>query len=131
VNVPRSGVNPERVLELALDIEQPDASRDGNSYDGHLDNKERLQVNKRDHCLDHGRNSEIRRHRAEPRLPTTPHHADWEPVLDLQKSPGYEQFTLCWTADERAFLMAFAQYHVDCGPPRKQRTSSGRVRDRP
>jgi hypothetical protein len=70
VNVPRSGVNPERVLEMALDIEQPDASRDGNSYDGHLDNKERLQVNKRDHCLDHGRNNEIRRHRAEPPLPT-------------------------------------------------------------
>src|SRR5271157_2004381 len=72
VDVPRSAVCPKSLFELMLDVEQPDAGGRGEADNRQLDEQECFQTDKPDDRRDHDCDGEIRCHRREPRLPTTP-----------------------------------------------------------
>src|SRR3982750_4085008 len=78
---PSSIAFPERVLELVLDIEQPDPDRGGKQHDRKMHDEEGLDAEKteeppRDEC-----NRGVGRHGTEPRLPSGAEQANRKPLL--------------------------------------------------
>ena len=74
-------MRPERILELVLDIEQPDADRGREQHDRHMHEQERTDADQPHHRGDESRDGDIGRHGAEPGLPAAAHDADRQPVL--------------------------------------------------
>src|SRR5262245_47762222 len=71
---------PERILELVLDVKQPDANRGGHKRDRQVDEEEWTNANEPHHHSHQNRYRDVRHHGAEPRLPTTTHQARGQPV---------------------------------------------------
>src|SRR5258708_35354848 len=76
LQVPCSVAAPYGVLELVLDIEQPDTNRGREHYDWQMHQQERTDADQPYHGGDDSRDASIGRHRAQPGLPAAAHEAD-------------------------------------------------------
>jgi hypothetical protein len=74
--VPSLIASPKRVLELVLNIEQPDPERSADHRDRQMHEQEWTYAHGPDRDSRYQQNGEIRHHRAQPRLPTTAHESD-------------------------------------------------------
>jgi hypothetical protein len=86
VQVPKAVRSPFGILELVLDIEQPDTDRSRQQNDWQLHEQERKDAHQPYHGGYDSRDGDVGGHDAEPGLPTSTHETDWQPVLnDEQK----------------------------------------------
>src|SRR5258708_27770352 len=69
LQVPCSVADPYGVLELVLDIEQPDTNRGREHYDWQMHQQERTDADQPYHGGDDSRDASIGRHRAQLGLP--------------------------------------------------------------
>src|SRR4029078_4692108 len=69
VKIPAFITSPERILELVLDIEQPDADRGGEKRDPKLHTQEWTNADQPDHGCDQNCDCCVCRHRADPGSP--------------------------------------------------------------
>ena len=81
LQIPRLVVGPQGILKLVLNIEQPDPGRGRQQHDWQMHKQERTDADEPYHRGDKSRDGDVCRAGAEPGLPTTTHHADWQPVL--------------------------------------------------
>lgn len=72
---------PRRMLELMLNVEQPNADRCRENRSRKMHEQKRLDADQPCKCSHDGDNREIGRHCADPGLPTGAHQADREPLL--------------------------------------------------
>ena len=72
---------PNRILELVLDIEQPNPDRAREKHDGQMHEQERPDADQPYHGRDESRDRDVGRHGAEPGLPTAAHEANWQSML--------------------------------------------------
>jgi len=80
VKTPGLVTGPGSVLELVLNIEQPDADRRRQNGDRQVHQQEWPDADQADHAGDQYRNGGVRAHRAEPGLPAAAHHPDRQPM---------------------------------------------------
>ena len=99
------------MLELVLNIEQPDPGRSREQHDWQVHEQERPDADQPNHRGDHSRDGGIGRAGAKPGLPATAHQADWQPMLD-EEQVGRAQAE----HDDGVPIDAIAQ-----PPPRRQR----------
>src|SRR6476646_3210307 len=76
LQIPGSVAGPFGILELVLDVEQPDTGRGRQQYDRQMNEQERTDPNQPYHRGDDRRDRDIRRHGTEPGPPATAHEAD-------------------------------------------------------
>src|SRR6266446_6170432 len=81
LQIPCSVADPYGVLELVLDIEQPDTDRGREHHDWQMHEQERTDADQPYHEGNDSRDASIGRHRAQPGLPATAHEADRQAML--------------------------------------------------
>jgi len=88
--VPSLSASPKRVLELVLNIEQPDPERSADQRDRQMHEQEWTYTHDPDRNSCYQQNGEVRRHRAQPGLPTAAHQSDRQAVLQEKEVSGPE-----------------------------------------
>jgi len=88
VKIPGLVVGPVRVLELVLDVEQPDTNRRRQNNDRQMHKQERPIADQLDHRDDENREGDVRAHRAQPGFPAATHHPDRQSVLQDEQIWG-------------------------------------------
>jgi hypothetical protein len=81
LQVPFSVADPYGMLELVLDLEQPNTERGREHQDWQMHEQERTDADQPHHGGDDSRDASIGRHRAQPRLPAAAHEADRQAML--------------------------------------------------
>src|ERR1700730_1504556 len=104
VQVPVPLMRPNGILELVLDIEQPDPDRGRKQHDWHMHEQKRPGADQPYHCGDESRDGGVGSHCTQPELPIAAHETDWQAV------PHNEQIR--WTEaehDDRMTIDTVAQ----------------------
>ncbi|GLS21559.1 hypothetical protein GCM10007874_45760 [Labrys miyagiensis] len=73
MDLPSFLMNPTRVFELVLDVEEPHSDRSCDQHYRYLDEKKRLEAHELRHQGNEYRNREIRSHRTDPWLTANAH----------------------------------------------------------
>ena len=85
VQVPGGGLDPKRILELMLNVEEPNADRGRKQHDGHVHEQEGGDTGDEHRPHDSKRDGHVGCHGAQPRLPAFAGDADRQSVLQNEK----------------------------------------------
>jgi len=88
VKAPGLITGPGRVLELVLDIEQPDADRRSQNHDRQVHQQEGSDADQPDQRGDQNRDGGIRTHRTQPGRPAVTHLPYWQPMPQDEQIGG-------------------------------------------
>src|ERR1700722_5866448 len=85
MKVPLAVMSPKRVLELMLDIKEPDGDRGAHDHHGSLHEKEGADSHKPDKQRDDAGDCRVGPHCAYPGLPARAHHADRKAIMQHEE----------------------------------------------
>ena len=91
LGIPFAVARPDRVLELVLHVEQPDADRCGHQQRGQVHQQESLDADQPDQPAGHQRDGEVGRHCADPRAPAVAAHQPDRQAMLQQEEIGRSQ----------------------------------------